>query len=181
MAARAPVDDGDVHARKASAADPRHAPPESAYQRAAAALRDHASNAQRVPTLPATLAHVHDTLDLPAVSIQRMAQAVADWCGADGRNVDEDVAPPTALEGSRERSGPRPPWSWDVARPRRADVGTDVETVVVGYDGSPPAERALKRAATLVATHGRVVVVMATPSLGPPGLVSEPHPRRATK
>jgi hypothetical protein len=135
-------------------ADPRPALPEGAYQlqRAATALRDHASNAQQVPTLPATLAHVHDTLDLLAVSIQRMAQAVADCCGADGRNVDEDAAspearalrwhlgttaealrdsrdassasaawarrllaepldtdedpaPPTALEGSRERSG----------------------------------------------------------------------------
>jgi hypothetical protein len=80
----------------ASAADPRHALPESAYQlqRSVAALRDHASNAQQVLTLPATLAHVHETLDLLAVGIQRMAQAVADSCGADGRNVDEDTASP---------------------------------------------------------------------------------------
>lgn len=82
----------------AGAADPRHALPESAnqLQRAAAALREHASNAEQVPTLPGTLAHVHDTLDLLAVSIQRMAQAVADWCGADGRNVDDDAASPEA-------------------------------------------------------------------------------------
>jgi nucleotide-binding universal stress UspA family protein len=53
-------------------------------------------------------------------------------------------------------------------------TGLALSTVVVGYDGSPPAERALERAATLVATRGRVVVVTATPSLGPPRLVSEP-------
>lgn len=53
-------------------------------------------------------------------------------------------------------------------------TGLTLNTVVVGYDGSPPAERALERAATLVATRGRVVVVTATPSLGPPRLVSEP-------
>jgi len=81
-----------------SAADPRHALPQRAYQlqRAAAALREHASDAQQVPTLRATLAHVHETLDLLVVSMQRMAHAVADWCGADGRNVDEDAASPEA-------------------------------------------------------------------------------------
>lgn len=98
MAARAPVGDGDAMPANASTADPRHALPESAYQlrRAAATLRDHASKAQHVPTLPATLAHVHHTLDLLAVSVQHMARAVADRCGADGRNVDEDAAPPEA-------------------------------------------------------------------------------------
>ena len=82
----------------ASAADPRHALPASAYQlqRAAAALRDHSSSAQAVPTLPATLAHLHESLDLLAVSIQRMAHAVADWCDEDGQSVDEDAAPPEA-------------------------------------------------------------------------------------
>ena len=44
----------------------------------------------------------------------------------------------------------------------------------MGYDGSPPSERALERAATLLATGGRVVLVTASPSLGPHGLVSEP-------
>jgi hypothetical protein len=39
--------------------------------------------------LSVTLAHVHETLDLLAISIQRMAHAVADQCG-------EDAAPPEA-------------------------------------------------------------------------------------
>jgi nucleotide-binding universal stress UspA family protein len=162
------------------------------------------------------------TLDLLAVSIQRMAQAVADWCGADGRNLDEDAAspearalrwhlgttaealrdsrdafsasaawarrllaepldtdedpaPPTALEGSRERSGSPVALDMGCRAPGAGPMtGLTLNTVVVGYDGSPPAERALERAATLVATRGRVVVVTATPSLGPPRLVSEP-------
>jgi nucleotide-binding universal stress UspA family protein len=53
-------------------------------------------------------------------------------------------------------------------------TGLTLETIVVGYDGSPPSEPALERAATLVATDGRVVVVTASPSLGPAGVFSEP-------
>jgi nucleotide-binding universal stress UspA family protein len=47
-------------------------------------------------------------------------------------------------------------------------------TVVVGYDGSAPSERALERAATLVGSGGRVIVVTARPSLAPSGISSEP-------
>lgn len=47
-------------------------------------------------------------------------------------------------------------------------------TVVVGYDGSPPAGRALERAATLVGSDGRVIVVTARPSLASQGVVAEP-------
>src|SRR4051812_4768985 len=46
--------------------------------------------------------------------------------------------------------------------------------MVVGYDGSPPSERALARAATLAGAHGTVVVVTASPSRLPPGVTSEP-------
>jgi hypothetical protein len=42
----------------------------------------------------------------------------------------------------------------------------------VGYDGSPPSEPALERAATLLAL-GRAVVVAASQSLGRRGVVSE--------
>jgi nucleotide-binding universal stress UspA family protein len=52
--------------------------------------------------------------------------------------------------------------------------GLTLRTIVVGYDGSPPSERALERAGTLVAPGGRVVVVTASPSLGPAGVVAEP-------
>jgi nucleotide-binding universal stress UspA family protein len=44
----------------------------------------------------------------------------------------------------------------------------------VGYDGSAPSERALHRAATLLGSSGRVVVVTARPSLAPSGVSSEP-------
>ena len=53
-------------------------------------------------------------------------------------------------------------------------LGLTLRTVVVGYDGSPPAERALERAATIVGVGGLVVVVTATPSLVPQGVVTEP-------
>lgn len=53
-------------------------------------------------------------------------------------------------------------------------TGLTLRTVVVGYDGSPPSERALERAATLLASGGRVVLVTASPSLGSPGVLSEP-------
>jgi nucleotide-binding universal stress UspA family protein len=53
-------------------------------------------------------------------------------------------------------------------------TGLTLKTIVVGYDGSLPSERALERAATVAATGGRVVVVTASPSLGSVGVVSEP-------
>ena len=53
-------------------------------------------------------------------------------------------------------------------------TGSTLTTVVVGYDGSAPSERALERAATLVGSGGRVIVVTARPSLPPSGISSEP-------
>jgi nucleotide-binding universal stress UspA family protein len=47
-------------------------------------------------------------------------------------------------------------------------------TIVVGFDGSSPSERALERAATLAGAHGTVVVVTASPSRRPPGVTSDP-------
>jgi nucleotide-binding universal stress UspA family protein len=49
-------------------------------------------------------------------------------------------------------------------------TGLTLRTVVVGYDGSPPSERAT----TLLASGGRVVLVTASPSLDLPGVVSDP-------
>ena len=53
-------------------------------------------------------------------------------------------------------------------------TGLRLRTVVVGYDGSPPSERALERGATLVGSDGSVIVVTATPSIASRGVVSEP-------
>ena len=46
--------------------------------------------------------------------------------------------------------------------------------IVVGFDGSPAAERALERAAGLVAADGRIVIVTATVTLPAAGLLDEP-------
>jgi hypothetical protein len=48
--------------------------------------------------------------------------------------------------------------------------GPAERTVVVGYDGSSPSERALERAATLAGAHGTVIVVTASPSRLSPGV-----------
>lgn len=53
-------------------------------------------------------------------------------------------------------------------------TGLHLRTVVVGYDGSPPSERALERGATLVGSDGSVIVVTATPSIASRGVVSVP-------
>jgi nucleotide-binding universal stress UspA family protein len=53
-------------------------------------------------------------------------------------------------------------------------MGLCLRIVVVGYDGSPPSERALERAATLVGSDGRVIVVVARPSLASQGVIAEP-------
>jgi nucleotide-binding universal stress UspA family protein len=49
-----------------------------------------------------------------------------------------------------------------------------VSTVVVGFDGSPAAERAVRRAAEIVAADGRVVLVAASPALLSEGPAREP-------
>ena len=45
---------------------------------------------------------------------------------------------------------------------------------MVGFDGSPAAERALERASALLAADGRVVVITASPSVPAAGVVDEP-------
>jgi hypothetical protein len=141
-----------------SAADPRHALPARAYelQRAAAALRNHSSSAQAVPTLPATLAQVRETLDLLVISIQRMAHGVVDWPGEDGQGADEDAAPPEAralrwhlgataeaLRDSREACSASEEWSRRLlAEPFDADEETVSPTALEGLAGTvrfPPA------------------------------------------
>jgi len=66
--------------------------------------------------------------------------------------------------------------SWPHLRFARGSVGNPgpVKTIVVGFDGSPAAERALERAAALVAEDGRVVVVTAIPSVPPARTTDEP-------
>jgi nucleotide-binding universal stress UspA family protein len=49
-----------------------------------------------------------------------------------------------------------------------------MKTVVVGFDGSPAAERALARAAELTGGDGRVVVVTASVSIPSRSVVDEP-------
>jgi nucleotide-binding universal stress UspA family protein len=49
-----------------------------------------------------------------------------------------------------------------------------MSTIVVGFDGSSAAERALDRAAELAGADGRVVIVTATVSLPPTAMSDEP-------
>jgi nucleotide-binding universal stress UspA family protein len=49
-----------------------------------------------------------------------------------------------------------------------------MKTIVVGFDGSPAAERALERSAALVGARGRVVIVTTSVSMPPAGVVDEP-------
>jgi nucleotide-binding universal stress UspA family protein len=186
-----------------SDADPPNALPASAdqLQRAAQALRNPAGSVQAVPTLPVTLAHVQATLDLLGVGILWMAHAVANSCGEDGQTV-EDSAPPEAralrwhLASTAEalrahakralRAGSGPADCSQSTRSRRGRsgmsslrhgppvTGPTLSTIVVGYDGSPPSQRALERATMLLASGGRVVLVTASPSLGLRRVVSEP-------
>ena len=62
------------------------------------------------------------------------------------------------------------------ARGIRRETGTlwAMRGIVVGFDGSPAAERALDRAAELAGDHGRVVLLSASPQLESVGVVDEP-------
>src|SRR5262245_42254035 len=60
-------------------------------------------------------------------------------------------------------------------RRRWIGVGTvPMAALVVGFDGSPAAERALERAAALSGQYGRVVIVTASVSLPQNSIVDEP-------
>ena len=84
-------------------------------------------------------------------------------------------------EWSFPASDPPATWTWDVERPARGlPVAAPASgTVVVGYDGSPPAQRSLERAATFVGASGRLILVTASPSSDSQGLMSEPLLDRA--
>jgi nucleotide-binding universal stress UspA family protein len=49
-----------------------------------------------------------------------------------------------------------------------------MKTIVVGFDGSPAAERALERAAELSGANGRVLIVTASVETPTAGVVDEP-------
>src|SRR5215217_391880 len=65
-------------------------------ERAAGELRERAGSPGAVPSLPDTLAHLERAFDDLAVSMRQMAEAVAEWGGADDARCDEATLPPEA-------------------------------------------------------------------------------------
>src|SRR5207248_10636618 len=66
-----------------------------------------------------------------------------------------------ARDGGRSPAAPHP---CRACRSRNREYPHPVETILVGYDGTAPAERALARAAEFARTfHSRVVVVSVAP------------------
>jgi nucleotide-binding universal stress UspA family protein len=75
-------------------------------------------------------------------------------------------------EWSFPASDPPATWTWDVDTQPRAVAPT--KSIVVGFDGSDAATRALERAATLAGTNGHVVVVTARPTTATSPITPEP-------
>jgi nucleotide-binding universal stress UspA family protein len=75
-------------------------------------------------------------------------------------------------EWSFPASDPPATWTWDVDRP--APIDPSRAPVVIGFDGSEAAERALERAAAVAGTKRRVVVVTARPTSPPSRVTGEP-------
>jgi nucleotide-binding universal stress UspA family protein len=71
-------------------------------------------------------------------------------------------------EWSFPASDPPATWTWDIDL-----LPESTGSIVVGFDGSPAAERALERAASLAGPDGRVVVVTARPTAVPSRLTPD--------
>ena len=56
-------------------------------------LQKHASDADDIPMLGISLAHLEGPLDCLSVSMFQVADAVVEGCGDEGRAVDESSAP----------------------------------------------------------------------------------------
>jgi hypothetical protein len=68
----------------------------SRLRRAAGQLQQWAGSPDAVPSLPVTLAHVEDAVDLLATSMQLMARSVDDWSAEHGALAGEDEPQPEA-------------------------------------------------------------------------------------
>jgi nucleotide-binding universal stress UspA family protein len=75
-------------------------------------------------------------------------------------------------EWSFPASDPPATWTWDVDRAPVAAAPT--KSVVVGFDGSAAATRALERAAATAGTNGHLVVVTARPTMAASPVTAEP-------
>jgi hypothetical protein len=65
-------------------------------QRAAGELRLRAGSPFAVPSLPVTLAHLEETFEDLAASMRHMAEAAAEWSGAEDAKTDEAALSPEA-------------------------------------------------------------------------------------
>jgi hypothetical protein len=98
MAAKTPADEdaGMPTSRPSSSEERSLMASAHALQRAAGSLQTHAADADQIPTLGTTLAHVEEALDRLSVGMLQMATGVVEWCGEQGLPADENALPPQA-------------------------------------------------------------------------------------
>jgi hypothetical protein len=89
-------DGGMPSSRQSSHAESSLAASAHELHRAASDLQKHASDADDIPMLEISLAHVEGALDCLSVSMLQIADAVVEWCGDEGPVVDESSLPPQA-------------------------------------------------------------------------------------
>jgi hypothetical protein len=134
-------------------------------QRAAGDVQAHAADADYIPTLGITLAHVEEALDRLSVGMLQMANGVIEWYAGPGSAGREDALPPQAralcfhlraaalsLEASENACASSRNWTRqlvdilpDTERgldwADRAPTGGNA-TELIAHEGSAPADRA---------------------------------------
>jgi len=103
--------------------------------------------------------------------VVRAALATRDTCRAARAAVDDRASPDAAHTSSGPPRAASPDTSSDPSLPERPHAG---RWIVVGYDGSEAAERALLRAADAAGERDAVVIVTTTSQIYSAGAAAEP-------
>jgi nucleotide-binding universal stress UspA family protein len=157
-------------------------------KRAAGELRERAGSPCAVPSLPITLGHLEEAFDDVATSMRLMAEAAAEWCGADDAGRDDGTLPPEAralrwhlravaetLGESRDGCAATVDWARRMLDDAAADPEPGVimsmpterrasDRIVCGVDGSEQSRHAASAALRLANRLGaRLTLVHVTP------------------